>query len=147
MKLLDPEETVVLVTGTSETARHRDRPLAMWLCREINGRADGPPYRRAVVTGDEDYFASDVLQRHTTIAIGGPGVNAVTSHFFAQLPTLYTTDERVWVQADLDGLQKRAGLWGTDSASTSDAVDAFVVHGFLDQLLERIWRFRGEPIG
>lgn len=146
MKLLDHEETIVLVTGSSEAALHRDRPLAHWLCREINNRADGQSYRRAVVTGDEEYFQSDLLQRHTTIAIGGPGVNAVTSQLFARLPTVYTSDERVWVQADFEATQKCAGLWGADAAATSDAVDAFVVHGYLDQLLERVWRFRQDVL-
>ena len=35
MKLVDPEETVVLVTGTSPSAEERDRPLAyptVWIC-------------------------------------------------------------------------------------------------------------------
>ena len=31
MKLLDSDETVVLVTGTNETAVARDRPLALHL--------------------------------------------------------------------------------------------------------------------
>ncbi len=142
MKLLDLQESVVLVTGSTHAALERDRPLAIWLRDEIGRRADGQPYRRAVVTDDESYFRSDVLQRQTTIAIGGPGVNAVTQHFFSGLATLYAEEERVWVQGNFDGEQKRAGLWGVDAAATSAAVDAFVVHGHLDELLRRIWQFR-----
>jgi hypothetical protein len=41
---------------------------------------------------------------------------------------------------------KRVGLWGADAAATSAAVDAFVVHGHLDELLRRIWRFRSEML-
>jgi hypothetical protein len=118
VKLLDLEETIVVVTGSTATALERDRPLATWLRAEIDRRADGQAYRRAVVTDDESYFRSEVLQRQTTIAIGGPGVNAVTQHFFSMLSTVYAEEERVWVQANFDGEQKRVGVWGVDAAAT-----------------------------
>lgn len=146
MKLLDLEETVVVVTGSTSAALERDRPVGIWLRDEINRRGEGLTYRRAVVTDDERYFQSDVLQRQTTIAIGGPGVNAVTQHFFSTLATLYAEEERVWVQADFDGEQKRVGLWGVDAAATSSAVDAFMVHGYLDELLRRIWQFKTDAL-
>ena len=38
MKLVDTEETVVLVTGSSLTAEERDRPLAYLLKAEIDRR-------------------------------------------------------------------------------------------------------------
>lgn len=144
MKLLDTEETIVLVTGSADA--QRDRALALWLQAEIDRRGNGQRYRRAVVTGDDWYLESGVLQQHPTIAIGGPGVNAVTQQFAPELPTLVNEDERVYVQADLDGEVKRVGLWGADAAATSAAVDAFVVHGYLDDLLRRIWRFRTEQL-
>jgi hypothetical protein len=147
VKLLDLEETVVVVTGSTSTAMERDRPLALWLRDEIDRRGEGHTYRRAVVTDDEAYFRSDALQRQPTIAIGGPGVNAVTQHFYPMLATVYAEEERVWVQASFETEQKRAGLWGVDSAATSAAVDAFVVHGHLDELLRKIWQFRtGVPV-
>jgi len=146
VKLLDLEETVVVVTGSTSAALERDRPVGIWLRDEINRRGEGLTYRRAVVTDDERYFQSDVLQRQTTIAIGGPGVNAVTQHFFSTLATLYAEEERVWVQADFDGEQKRVGLWGVDAAATSSAVDAFMVHGYLDELLRRIWQFKTDAL-
>ena len=145
MKLLDTEETIVVVTGGT-TESNRDRTLALWLQGEIDRRGEGQTYRRAVVTDDEWYLESRVLQQLTTIAIGGPGVNAVTQQFAPELPTLMSEDERVYVQADLDGEVKRVGLWGADAAATSAAVDAFVVHGHLDELLRRIWRFRTEML-
>ena len=141
MKLLDTEETIVVVTGGS-TEAERDRTLALWLQSEIDRRGDGQAYRRAVVTDDQWYLDSGMLQQHPTIAIGGPGVNAVTQHFATQLPTLVNDGERMYVQADFDADVKRVGLWGADAAATSAAVDAFVVHGHLDELLRRIWRFR-----
>ena len=144
MKLLDADETIILVTGSGEAAIERDRPLALWLQAEIDRRGDGQAYRRAVVTDDVWYLESGVLHQHPTIAIGGPGVNEVTQQFAPSLPTIFNDDERVYVQADFEGEVKRAGLWGADAAATSAAVDAFVVHGYLDDLLKRIWRFRTE---
>ena len=43
MKLVDTEETVVLVTGSSLTAEERDRPLAYLLKAEIDRRGRGTP--------------------------------------------------------------------------------------------------------
>ena len=121
MKLLDTEETIVVVTGGS-TEAERDRTLALWLQSEIDRRGDGQAYRRAVVTDDQWYLDSGMLQQHPT--------------------TLVNDGERMYVQADFDADVKRVGLWGADAAATSAAVDAFVVHGYLDDLLRRIWRFR-----
>ena len=143
MKLVDPDETIVLVTGA---AADRDRELASWLKREIDRRGDGQVYRRAVLVVDDWYLDHGVLQQNPTIAIGGPGANAVTQAYVADLTTLYSESERIFVQADLEGDVKRVNLWGADGASTASAVDAFVVHGFLDDLLRRIWRFRLEML-
>ena len=52
MKLVDTDETVVLVTGSSITAEERDLPLAYLLKAEIDRRGDGLAYRRAVVVDD-----------------------------------------------------------------------------------------------
>ena len=56
MKLVDTEETVVLVTGSSLTAEERDRPLAYLLKSEIDRRGAGHAYRRAVVVADVWYL-------------------------------------------------------------------------------------------
>lgn len=142
MKLVDTEETVVLVTGTSLTAEERDRPLAYRLKAEIDRRGAGHPYRRAVVVGDAWYLDNRIFHLNPTIAIGGPGVNGVTEEFTGMLPTVYSREERVFVQVDLDGELKRAALWGADAAATAAAVEVFGADGLLDQLLGRIWRFR-----
>ncbi|HET8649858.1 MAG TPA: hypothetical protein VFL95_07450 [Gemmatimonadales bacterium] len=142
MKLVDTEETVVLVTGTALTAEERDRPLAYWLKQEIDKRGVGYPYRRAVVVGDVWYLENRVFHLNPTIAIGGPGANALTHEMVESLPTRWTQDDESLIQADFDGELKRATLWGMNAATTGAAVEAFVVKGFLDELLEKIWRFR-----
>ena len=142
MKLVDTDETVVLVTGASLTAEERDRPIAYRLKAEIDQRGIGHAYRRAVVVADLWYLQNRIFHLNPTIAIGGPGANGVSHEFSEELPTVYSRDERVFVQADFEGELKRAALWGVDASATSSAVEAFMSQGFLDDLLSRIWRFR-----
>jgi len=142
MKLIDTDETIVLVTGTSLTAEERDRPTAYGLKAEIDRRGVGHAYRRAVVVGDAWYLDNRIFHLNPTIAIGGPGANAVASEFAETLPTVLTLDERVFVQADFDAEPKRASLWGADAGATAAAVEAFVGRGMLDELLGKIWKFR-----
>ncbi len=142
MKLVDTDETIVLVTGATPTAEERDRPLAYRLKSEIDQRGAGHAYRRAVVVADLWYLDNRTFHLNPTIAIGGPGANGVSHEFAEVLPTVYARDERVFVQADFESELKRASLWGVDAACTSAAVDVFMKEGLLDELLGRIWRFR-----
>jgi hypothetical protein len=142
LKLVDTDETVVLVTGSSPTAEERDRPLAYRLKAEIDRRGAGHAYRRAVVVADLWYLQNRTFHLNPTISIGGPGANGVSNELAEALPTVYSRDERVFVQAEFESEQKRASLWGVDASSTSAAVDAFMTEGYLDDLLSRIWRFR-----
>ena len=142
MKLVDTEETIVLVTGSSPAAEERDRPLAYRLKAEIDRRGAGHAYRRAVVVADLWYLQNRTFHLNPTVAIGGPGANGVSHDFAETLPAVYSQGEQVFVQADFEGEPKRAALWGADAAGTSAAVDAFMTEGYLDDLLSRIWRFR-----
>jgi hypothetical protein len=142
VKLVDTEETVVLVTGAALTAEERDRPVAYALKAEIDRRGTGHAYRRAVVVTDLWYLDNRIFHLNPTIAIGGPGANGVSEEFSSLLPTVYSREEQVFVQADLEGDLKRATLWGVNAGATAAAVDAFVTQGFLDDLLGKIWRFR-----
>ncbi len=142
MKLVDTDETVVLVTGASLTAEERDRPLAYRLKAEIDRRGAGHAYRRAVVVTDLWYLQNRIFHLNPTIAIGGPGANEVSQELAGTLPTVYSRDERLFVQADFEGELKRATLWGIDASFTAAAVDAFMTEGYLDDLLTRIWQFR-----
>ena len=142
MKLVDTEETVVLVTGASLNAEERDRPLAYLLKAEIDRRGAGYAYRRAVVVADIWYLENRIFHLNPTVAIGGPGVNGVAQEFSETLPTVYNHEDQVFIQADFDGDMKRAALWGANAAATAAAVDVFATQGILDDLLGRIWRFR-----
>lgn len=142
MKLVDTDETVVLVTGASLTAEERDRPLAYRLKAEIDRRGAGHAYRRAVVVADLWYLENRIFHLNPTVAVGGPGANGVAQEFAGILPTVYNADDRVFIQADFENDVKQAALWGADSGATAQAVEVFTSQGLLDDLLRRIWRFR-----
>ncbi len=139
MKLVDREETIMVVVGGAGTGR--DRPAAAELKLAIDARANGQSYRRAVVIGDAEFLDRPDLHRHPTIAIGGPGVNVVSQRLVDDLPMRWQHKDRAFLQADLDNTN-RVALWGMDAASTAQAVAAFLSEGYLDALLDRIWRFR-----
>ena len=132
----------MLVTGASLTAEERDRPLAYRLKSEIDGRGAGHAYRRAVVVADLWYLQNRIFHLNPTISIGGPGANGVSNELADTLPTVYSRDEQIFVQADFEGELRRASLWGVNASATAAAVDAFMTEGYLDDLLSRIWRFR-----
>lgn len=144
MKLIDTDETVIIVTGSDIRAEERDRPTAYRLKEAIDARSDGQRFRRAVVVGDLWYLENRVFQLNPTIAIGGPGVNALAARLTSALPVLWSQGEAAFVQADLEGEPKRALLWGMDAGSTMQSVQAFTAQGYLEDLLRRIWRFRTE---
>jgi hypothetical protein len=142
MKLIDTDETIVLVTGSDIRAEERDRPTAYRLQQEIGRRSDGQVFRRAVVVGDAWFLDNRIFHLNPAIAVGGPGVNGLAAQLAQQLPVVWTQDQRAFVHADFEDDPKRAALWGVDAEATMTAVQAFVSQGFLDDLLRRIWRFR-----
>jgi len=144
MKLIDTDETVVIVTGSDIRAEERDRPTAYRLKQEIDRRSDGQPFRRAVVVGDTWFLQNRIFHLNPTIAVGGPGVNGLAAELSQTVPVVWSQDQRAYVQAEFDGEPKRAILWGMDAEATMVAVQAFMSQGFLDDLLRRIWRFRTE---
>lgn len=142
MKLVDTDETVVIVTGSDLRAEERDRPTAYRLKQEIDQRSDGQVFRRAVVVGDNWFLENGIFHLNPSIAVGGPGVNGLSAQLAQQVPVTWSQDQRCYIQTDFDGDPKRALLWGMDAESTMNAVQAFVAQGFLEDLLRRIWRFR-----
>jgi hypothetical protein len=144
MKLIDVDETIVIVTGSDVRAEERDRPTAYRLKQEIDARSDGQPFRRAVVVGDGWYLQHGILHQNPCIAVGGPGVNEVAAELSPDVPIVWSQDQRAFVQAEFEDDPKRVVLWGVDAEATMVAVQAFISHGFLDDLLRRIWRFRTE---
>ena len=142
MKLIDRDETVLLVTGTSPSAAEKDYPLALRLRDEIDRRGYGLPFRRGVLVEDSAWVGTPTFHENPTIAIGGPGSNAVVQHLTGNLPTVWNREERSFIQIGGDGRARHVALWGMDSTATQEAVEAFVEEGMLDALLERLWPFK-----
>lgn len=142
MKLVDSEETVVIVVASDLEAGHPDQLSAARLKAEIDSRGRGWPYRRAVVVDDEQWFETEMFHAAPVIAIGGPGANGVSARLAGELPAVWTDGDRVVIQAELTEGRRRASLWGSDRHATTEAVEAFIARGWLDEFLDRCWRFR-----
>ncbi len=142
MKLLDRDETILLVTGSTPGAEGKDAPLAEWLRDEIDRRGGGLPFRRGLLVEDSAYVSTPAFHENPTIAIGGPGSNAVSQHLSEVLPTIWTREERSFIQMGMENRGRQVALWGMDADGTRGAVEAFVEEGMLDALLERVWQFR-----
>jgi hypothetical protein len=133
---VDPAATVVVVYGAEGKAAQRDRALALRLQEEVAQRG-----RRAVVVSDAVYDDHPALHRSAVVAVGGPGVNRLSAEMLPSLPAVWAQDDRVFVQSGREEGQPRAVVWGMDADATAEAVEAFVFHGELDRILERLWRF------
>ena len=140
MKLIDTDETVLIVTGTEIPAEMNDRPIAYRLKEEIDRRGTGHSFRRAVVVSDHWYAENRIFHLCPTVAIGGPGVNRVAAALLNDLPMIVQRGDRVFVQGNWDGETKRACLWGADRDYTAEAVERFVKDGFCTQFLASVWK-------
>jgi hypothetical protein len=139
MKLIDTDETVLIVTGSDIPAEMNDRPIAYALKNEIDRLGAGAAWRGAVVVGDRWYADNRLFHLCSTVIVGGPGVNAVAAALVEELPMLTTIDERVFVQGSWDGEMKRVSLWGLDRVATAQAVESFVRDG-LAKFLTAAWK-------
>lgn len=142
MKLIDQSETIIVVVSADIDDDAPDRAAAERLKAEIDRRGAGHPYRRALVVSDLNWLDTAMFHETPTITIGGPGVNSVSGQFGTELPTVWTEDERVVIQADYADAMRRVALWGMDADGTTAAVEAFISRGWLDEFLDRCWRFR-----
>jgi hypothetical protein len=142
MKLIDSAETVMVVISADVEPESADRAAAEVLKTAIDSRGAGHPYRRAVIVSDMAWFDTILFHESPTISIGGPGVNGVAARFSSELPTVWSDDDRSLIQGEFGDGPKRVALWGANAAATTAAVDAFIARGWLDEYLDRCWRFR-----
>ncbi len=145
MKLVDTEETVLIVTGSAVPAEMNDRPIAYTLKAEIDRLGRGHRWRNAVVVSDRWYADNRVFHLCPTIVIGGPGVNAVAAALVEDLPALVRRDDRVFVQGSWDGESKRVSLWGADRVATAEAVRVFLEEGHCAGFLNSAWKLPAIP--
>lgn len=142
MKLIDQAETIIIVVAGDLDADAPDRDAAARLQAEIGRRGEGHPYRRAVIVRDIAWHDTPRFHDAPTIAVGGPGVNSVSGQLGSEIPTVWTQDDRVVIQAKYSDGPLRVTLWGMDAAATTAAVETFIARGWLDEFLDRCWRFR-----
>jgi hypothetical protein len=141
VKLIDTDDTVLIVTGSDIPAEMNDRPTAYRLKEEIDRQGQGIAFRGAVVVSDRWYADNRIFHLCPTVAVGGPGVNAVAAALVEELPMLVQREERIFVQGAWTGDTKRASLWGLDRVSTALAVEMFLRDdGLLRDFLSRVWR-------
>jgi hypothetical protein len=140
VKLVDTDETILIVTGNDLPAEMHDRPTAYALKSEIDRLGGGKAYRLAVVVSDQWYGANRIFQICPTIAVGGPGVNAVAAALVEELPDILRRGDRVVIQGAWDGELKRVLLWGMDRVATAQAVQAFLDEGHCAHFLNAVWK-------
>jgi hypothetical protein len=140
MKLIDTDETVLIVTGSDLPAEVNDRPTAYRLKAEIDRIGAGKAFRGAVVVSDRWYADNRIFHLCPTVVVGGPGVNAVAAALLQELPMLVQRDDRIFVQGSWDGETKRVSLWGVDRVATAQAVEAFLEDGLCADFLNRAWK-------
>ena len=138
-RYFDLSSTVLIVVGHGILPEEEDRPIAYDLKRAINVRAGGADDRSAVVVTDVWIMNQELGEFFPAIAIGGPGVNAFTTHIYEELPVAFNRDQQAFIQMSVDK-GKRAALWGMDQDGTRDAVETFVAEGLLERFLDLVWR-------
>jgi hypothetical protein len=140
VKLIDTDDTILIVTGTEIPAEMNDRPLAYGLKAEIDRRGVGKSFRGAVVVSDSWFAQNRIFHLCPAVAVGGPGVNALAASLVEELPMLVKRDDRVFVQGKWDGEEKRASLWGMDRTATAQAVEVFLTEGHCEAFLNAAWK-------
>ena len=146
MKLIDTDDTILIVTGSDIPAEMNDRPLAYVLKGEIDRLGQGASFRGAVVVSDRWYADNRIFHLCATVVVGGPGVNAVAAALVEELPMLVQRDERAFVQGAWEGEQKRVSLWGMDRVATAQALEIFVREGYCADFLNHAWRLELTPL-
>ena len=133
---MDVDRLLLIVTGAHLGAEVHDRPVGYRLKTLIESRLGAGAARLTpVVCSDVWYLNQEPLRRRPTISIGAPGVNALTAFLADKVPSAFTIDDVLVVQADLDWVDLVACCWGRDHDSTRGAVDAFAeryLGGFLE---------------
>ena len=138
---IQTDRLILIVTGAHLRAEAADRPIAYALRRRLadwlgsRGEPENAEAPRVLVCSDVWYLNNDPLRSRPTISIGGPGVNALSAYLGDKLPSAFTIENVLMVQADLDFVEVLACCWGSDAGSTAAAVDAFAER-YLDAFME-----------
>jgi hypothetical protein len=138
---IDVNQTILIVVGVDIEPEEADRPLAYRLKAviEASTRFGGHPFRKCIVISDALYEHDKLIQVCPTIAIGGPGVNAVAGVLVEKLPVYLSKNNKYFIQLDKDFNDQKISIWGMDRDSTAEAIEMFIANGILDDFLKTIW--------
>ncbi len=139
---IDPLHLLLIVVGADLRAERGDRPLAYRLCQSIEAWVN--KHRAAlatpilpVVCTDIWYLNHEQLHHRPTVSIGGPGVNALSSHFAQSIHQQEASDQQVVIQIDPEFTDLRVSVWGTDHALTVKGLDLFL-KDYLENFLKAV---------
>lgn len=142
MQQLDVKDTVLIVVGAEINAEEKDRPIAYYLKSLIDKheRAKNKPFRKSIVITDLLWLKDKILQICPTVAVGGPGVNALAAQLVDKLPVAFGEENSFFIQMEDTLLNNKISIWGMNQTTTKQGVDAFVSRGLLDKFLESVWK-------
>lgn len=139
---VDTAHLLLIVVGAHLRAEQADRPLAYRLRDAVDSwvakheRLLTTPIR-PLVCSDIWYLNHNVLHARPTISIGGPGVNALSSHFARSIENKVSDDPQVVLQIDPEFTDLRISIWGTDHDLTGKGVSVFISE-YLDAFLRAV---------
>ncbi|MCH7799407.1 MAG: hypothetical protein IID28_13335 [Planctomycetes bacterium] len=134
---LGPDRLLLIVVGAHLQAEQEHRPLGYRLRESIVRWQAGHPQvtpLRPVLCTDLWYLNAEDLMQRPTIAVGAPGLNAVSAFFANRLPTALVIDQSLQVQLDPEFVTLRACVWGVDERATASGIDLFETR-YLDGFL------------
>ena len=139
---IDVNQTILIVVGIDIDPEDADRPLAYKIKAAIEQSEflGSHPFRKCLVISDALYTHDKLIQVCPTIAIGGPGVNALAAELVEKLPVYLSQGNKYFIQLDKGFKEHKISIWGMDRDSTAEAVEMFIANGILDDFLKTIWR-------
>ncbi len=143
---VDTHRLIAIVTGIQLKAELGDRPLAYRIEQAVREHLAAAlpkaepgelPRLAPAVVSDVYYLNSDALQARPTIAVGGPGVNAVAAMLVErEIPTALAIENTLVIQMDLEMHDARCAVWGMNHLDTVRAVETFLAKGYLDAFVK-----------
>ena len=121
----ETERLLPIVVGSTLEAERFDRTTAYRLFDRIRPEAERVGLDVVVCT-DVWYLNDTALSRRAAVSVGEPGVNALSAHLAARVPSAYVIDGVLMVQYDVEAGRGHACCWGVGARATERAADAFV---------------------
>jgi hypothetical protein len=147
MSDIDTDRLIAIVTGVQLRAELGDRPLAYRIEQAVREHLAAalprpepgePPRLAPAVVSDVFYLNNDAIQTRPTIAVGGPGMNAVAAMLVDELPNALAIENTLVIQMDLEVNDHRCAVWGMNHLDTVRAVETFLAKGYLETFLNGV---------